>query len=546
MSHNPFALIVALICLFFSFNAFSKDDGGTTIDSLDVSYLNWFNADFELNNLMGVSVDKAYAELLKDKQSKKIILVAVIDGGVDVNHEDLLGKIWTNPKEIPDNGIDDDGNGYVDDMHGWNFLGNAEGENIGDENYEFVRIVNQLKTKYDSVDQASIAAADTQEYALYKKCKAEYDQHINETSAQLKGIRGFQDKLAQSAEVLFKYTKTNQPEANQIAAIVTANSEEEGAKKFLIKLFKRGFKFEYLNEALEHFTKDFEINLNMDLNSRQIIGDNLADVNDKFYGNADVKGAQADHGTFVSGIIAANRNNGLGIDGIADNVKIMVLRAVPDGDEYDKDVALSIRYAVDNGAQIINMSFGKDYSPQKQMVDEAIMYAQEHNVLLIHAAGNAGTNNDEIVHYPEKVLNSGEVLQTWITVGANANERSKEMAGRFSNYGKTSVDLFAPGVDVISLAPESKYDIASGTSFSCPVVSGVAALVWSYYPELTALELKEVLLASVNPDKKKVILPNVTTPKKTKVRFNTLSLSGGIVNAYRALQIADEKTNGKK
>lgn len=520
---------------------YAQEGKGTTIDSLETVFLNWYNADLSTEKILGVSVDKAYQELLVGKEARKTIVVAVIDGGVDVNHEDLQGKIWTNPDEIPGNQIDDDGNGYVDDIHGWNFLGNAQGENINDENYEFVRILRELKPKFDSVPIESIAPSDTQEYSLYNKCLASYDEKMKETESQLKNLKNFKENLKKAGEVLFSLTNSNEPSYEQIKQIKPLSSKQKAAKKLFTLIYKQGFDYKFLDEALEHFTKSAEVSLNLELNARKIIGDNLSDIQDSNYGNNDVIGERADHGTFVSGLIAANRGNDMGIDGIASQVKIMALRAVPDGDEYDKDIALSIRYAVDNGANIINMSFGKDFSPEKTLVDDAILYAQDHGVLLVHAAGNESTDNDAIVHNPVKVLNTGNAIENWITVGANSWHRNKFMAAGFSNYGQTSVDLFAPGADIISLAPGSTYDLASGTSFSCPVVSGVAALVWSYYPELTVAELKTVLLASAQPDKKKVLLPNQSYSKNKKIRFNELSVTGGIINAYRALELAEEK-----
>jgi subtilisin family serine protease len=281
--------------------------------------------------------------------------------------------------------------------------------------------------------------------------------------------------------------------------------------------------------------------LNLEYNPRTLVADNPEDINDRLYGNNNVIGPRADHGTPVAGIIGAVRGNNLGIDGIAQEVQLMILRAVPQGDERDKDIALAIRYAVDNGAHIINMSFGKDFSPHKHYVDEAVQYAEAHNVLLVHAAGNDGQNIDLVDNFPTKHYKAGKQANNWIEVGATSLKADKNFNGIFSNYGKQNVDLFAPGVDVISLAPDNKYDKMDGTSFAGPVVSGVAALVWSYYPELTAQELKEVLMKSCTLyPKLKVHTPAEDPTKKQKVNFSDLSVTGGVVNAYEALKLAQK------
>lgn len=281
--------------------------------------------------------------------------------------------------------------------------------------------------------------------------------------------------------------------------------------------------------------------LNTSFHPRDIISDNPEDIDDMDYGNNNVKGPTAEHGTFVAGIIAANRQNSIGTDGIAEQVEIMVLRAIPNGDEWDKDVALAIRYAVKNGANIINMSFGKAYSPQKHFVDDALKYADEQNVLVIHAAGNDAENLDEKERFPTNNLTDGVEAKNWLTVGASTHKLSKELCGVFSNYGPEEVDLFAPGVNIISLSPENSYEMNDGTSFSCPVVSGVAALVWSYYPHLTAMQLKDILLNStVRYPKQTVYYPNIETSTKSKTKFSSLSKTGGIINAYEALKLAEK------
>jgi subtilisin family serine protease len=308
----------------------------------------------------------------------------------------------------------------------------------------------------------------------------------------------------------------------------------------MVKEFRSTGLDKVLVEMMDHIDENLDYNLNVEFDAREVAGDDIYDINDRDYGNNNVEGEKADHGTFVSSLIAATRGNGIGIEGIANNVEIMALRAVPNGDEYDKDIALAIRYAVDNGANIINMSFGKGYSPNKEWVDEAMQYAADNNVLLIHAAGNDSKNNDLDPSYPNDKTLSNKKIATWLEIGANSTDPKKELCGSFSNYGAKDVDLFAPGVDVVGCVPNDEYAMLDGTSFACPVTSGVAALVWSYYPELTALELKEILMESTyDKGKKRVIIPG---EKRKKTKFRELSVTGGIVNAYNALQMAEQKS----
>ncbi|MFA6400852.1 MAG: S8 family serine peptidase [Salinivirgaceae bacterium] len=536
-------IVFLVITSFDVADARGNKQKGTTLDSLNIHYLNWYNLDPKSDKVQGVSVDKAYQELLVGKTPKKKIIVAVIDGGVDITHEDLKDKIWVNTDEIPNNQMDDDHNGYVDDINGWNFLGNASGENLDIENFEFVRVINKYKSLYDTITTIqNLTKEDRENYTQYQHCLKRYNDEIEEITSQLEELNEFRTKLDSALVLLSPYTKNKEPKLDEIEKVEPKNKQEADAKKLLKYILKRGFTYKMLDYETIELNKELNTSLNIELNGRIIVGDDCYNPNEKNYGNNDVTGPSAEHGSFVSGIIAANRNNNKGINGIADNVEIMVLRAVPDSDEYDKDVVLSIRYAVDNGANIINMSFGKEFSPLKNLVDDAILYAESHGVLLIHASGNEAANCDTVESYPTKRLNDNSLVKNWITVGANAKIGNKTLPGVFSNYGQKTVDVFAPGVDIISLFPGSKYDLESGTSFSSPVTSGVAALVWSYYPELTAVELKDILLASALKNSKKVYRPNITTYKKTKVRFATLSVTGGIINAYEALKLAESRT----
>jgi len=513
---------------------------GTSIDSLDQTQLNWYNLDPHTNDVPGAAVDKAYRDLLKSKKASKEVIVAVIDGGIDIKHEDLKNNVWINKDEIPGNAIDDDNNGYVDDIYGWNFLGNANGENVLYENLEFVRIIRDLAPQFEgisSIDQVSENQKD--DYRLLKRCEIKLAEELESYKTEQREVEKFVQNIKELENALKEYTGKDNLNPEIIRKIETTDPAIEEAKFFMSLLYDRGYSDTYLDEMQEYTSDYLEKHLNVDFKARHIVDDKVNDISDTRYGNNDVIGPDAFHGSFVAGIIAAQRNNKIGINGIANKVKIMTLRAVPKGDEYDKDIALAIRYAVDNGAHIINMSFGKEFSPQKHWVDDAMQYAAANDVLIIKAAGNDSNNVDEIIQYPTDILRNGDRLPNVITVGALASQFDLDMVGNFSNFGRKNVDLFAPGVDLISLYPEDKYDSGSGTSFASPVVAGVAALIWSYFPELSSDEVKEIILKSANNNYRgmKVYNPESGFERK-KVKFKKLSGTGGFVNAYDAIQLA--------
>ncbi|MEL6616241.1 MAG: S8 family serine peptidase, partial [Bacteroidota bacterium] len=333
--------------------------------------------------------------------------------------------------------------------------------------------------------------------------------------------------------------------ADPAALDVGMDMEASAAQNRLVQFQSEGILIDDLRAMMDQVTSSLQYGYNVDFDPRGLVGDNPADLSERFYGVPDVHGPDPSHGTGVAGLVAAARGNGLGIDGIAPNeasgesapVRIMALRAVPNGDERDKDIANAIRYAVDNGARVINMSFGKGYSPQKTAVDEAAEYAAARGVLLVHAAGNDGKDLGGGGNYPTDITASGGFIPTWIEVGASTRDMSA-LAADFSNYGDREVDLFAPGADVTSLAPGGEIQTANGTSFAAPVVAGVAALVMAYFPDLSAEEVRQILLDSATP------LAETTTPEPASgkaVAFGTLSVTGGVVNAAEAIRLAMER-----
>jgi cell wall-associated protease len=506
----------------------------------------WFLRDPEQDSLQGVSAERAYQTVLKDQPSRSVI-VAVIDSGIDIDHEDLKNVIWVNEKEIAGNGIDDDKNGYTDDVYGWNFIGGKEG-NVDADTYELTREYIRLKLKYEKADAGKLTKKQKQEFESYTQIKEKFEALKAKNEQQYKLYSGMYKSITFSIDTLKALLNVEKITPEDVKKLQTDDPGLLFAKGFLLSMYRNMGEDadleEYLNElkeAVDYYGIIVKYGYNENFDSRLIVGDDINNLQEKNYGNNDVKGPDPDHGTHVAGIIAADRKNSIGIKGIADNVKIMVVRAVPNGDERDKDIANAIIYAVDNGARIINMSFGKSFSPQKEAVDKAVRYAEQKGVLLVHAAGNDSEDIDVEKNYPSKFYLDGKEAKNWIEVGASSAGNDEDLVGSFSNYGKKMVSLFAPGVEIYSTVPDNKYQNNNGTSMASPATAGVAALLMSYFPELTALQVKDILMRST----RKFDNLKVQKPGGGKVEFSQLSASGGLVNAYEAVKMAQSMKSMK-
>ncbi len=502
---------------------------------------NWHHRGALKDSLPGIGTARAYRTLLADQKPQQTVVVAVIDGGVAIQHEDLQGRIWTNADERPGNDRDDDQNGYVDDVHGWNFIGGPDGENVNYDTYELTRIYARLKQQYAGVDSTQVAPAPAGEYARYLTIKVRFEKQRKKMRRNLQRVRRIGQAYEQASSLIQAHLGTENPTLQEIRNIDASDAMVQRARGLVLYLAEHGVTQADIEEQETHLQKVLEYGYDPSFNPRPIVEDDYFDFDDRFYGNADVAGPDPGHGTHVAGIIAAVRGNGLGMNGIANAVRIMAIRAVPNGDERDKDVANAIRYAVNNGADIINMSFGKGYSPQKALVDAAVQYADSMGVLMVHAAGNDGDNIDSTASYPTRVYAGGsDRAQLWVGVGASSWKPG--LVASFSNYGKQSVGVFAPGVDVYSTVPGQQYEHNSGTSMAAPVVSGLAALIMAYYPDLSAAQVRSIILKSAVSFADEMVTRPGT--KDQQIAFGRLSRTGGIINAYRALQMA-ERVSGQ-
>ena len=510
---------------------------------------NWYQLDKATTGYYGISLDKAYGFVKTKNLKSKQVVVAVIDSGIDTLHEDLKPILWTNPKEIPGNGIDDDNNGYIDDVHGWNFLGGKDGRNVKEDSYEGARVYTTLKAKYgnDIPDEAAITPANKAEVEMYKKAKQKIVGDVDQSEVAF--LKQILPGFLKGDSVIAKELGKEEYNCTDLEKYTSTDANARRTKSFLLQLCKTNSSDELTNkqiiDELEGDIRKADAADNAPKEYRkEIVQDDETNINDRFYGNTDIMASTPFHGTHCSGIIAGVRNNDKGINGIADNVRIMMVRAVPDGDEHDKDIANAIRYAVDNGAQIVSMSFGKEFSPNKSWVDDAVKYAETKGVLMVQAAGNDAKDVDTSDNFPTPIyLDNGQKATNWITVGASGDPKNGGITASFSNYGKKEVDVFAPGVQIYSTIPGGKnYGHASGTSMACPVVAGTAAFLLEYYPKLSAKQLKYIIEKSAVAPDVEVNIPG--TSDKTKL--SELSKSGGLLNAYEAIKLADTLTGDRK
>ena len=539
-------LIAAAFLASFSF-AFAQDK------MQDNDLKTWYHKDFSTTNVYGVNTDNAYKFLESKGLKPRTVVVGVLDSGVEVDHPGLINNMWKNPNEIPNNGIDDDKNGYVDDIYGWNFIGGKTAD-VDADNLEVTRMVKKYQPIFEGTDSAKNRANQAkmpEEYAIYQKSKKLYDEKGSEAKQYYHYFSGFNNAIPSIVKTLNGKTLTK---AN-LATIKPASQEDSRNLQILNSLVQDAGNVgktpkeveellrKEIEGALKHYESQATKHYNLDFDPRaEIVGDNYDNYNEKHYGNNHYEGPDASHGTHVSGIIAGLPHGNEAQYGVAHKVaKIMTVRAVPDGDERDKDVANAIRYAVDNGAKILNMSFGKAVSPGKKHVWDAMKYAEKKGVLLVKAAGNENQNIGENEYFPTNFMKQSDekpFVSNMIVVGASTNN-SQNLRARFSNYNGKMVDVFAPGQEIYSTVPDAKYEYLQGTSMASPVVAGAAAVLWAYMPSLTPQQIKEALVKTVN---KSTVNANVDS----SANFDQISVAGGVIDLYKAAQYAYDNFYNKK
>jgi len=518
--------------------AFAQDAQGKTADTKeDKDLMTWYHKDFATSKVYGVDTENAYKYLESKGLKPTPVIVGVLDSGVQVDHPGLVKNIWSNPNEIPGNGKDDDGNGYIDDVHGWNFIGGKNAD-IDVDNMEVTRVVAKYKPVFegdDSTKNKANQAKMPEEFAMYMKSKEKFTKNSVEGRQGLQTFTMIKDLIPNMVRLL-----AGKPLSSEtLKAVKPADQKDAIALEILGRLLqdpgfqgKAGSEFEAkitkdMKDALEEYTpKAQQYDLNFDPR-KEIVGDNYDDYSEKIYGNNHYEGPDARHGTHVAGIIAGLPQGKEVQYGVASRVaKIMSVRTVPNGDERDKDVANAIRYAVDNGAKVLNMSFGKPVSPGKNVVWDAFKYAEDKGVLLVKAAGNENEDVAEHLAYPtnfKNITDDKPFVSNVLVVGASTN-RNNELRASFSNFNKKMVNVFAPGEEIYSTVPHDKYEYLQGTSMASPVVAGAAAVLLAYMPGLTPAQVIESLEKSSNAS--------------TENGFGDLSKAGGVIDVKKAAEYA--------
>ena len=507
---------------------------------------NWWLLDAAADHFYGTSAERAYHDLLAGRRPARGVVVAIIDSGIDTAHTELHDYLWRNPKEQVD-GRDDDGDGLADDVRGWDFIGGPGGKDVKEDSFEMTRRFAVLRKQFQAPNPDTASAQGRADYAEYLKLQAKIEQKRDEAKNEMAQLGRIAPAVERATEILRRALGSDSLTAANVSRLQPTTPDVIMARAQYLQLAEAGITPTQIRMAQEEAQADLQYHLNPDFDPRAaIVGDDYANTAQRNYGNSDVVGPDAMHGTHVAGIVLGVPGNR---DKLADGtpaVRIMVLRAVPDGDERDKDIANAIRYATDHGANIISMSFGKGISPQKGAVDDAAKYADAHGVLLVHAAGNDAANLDTAANFPNRYFQAGGEAADWVEVGASSWRGADALAAPFSNYSHTRVDVFAPGVDILSTVPGNGHERLSGTSMAAPVVSGIAAMLMAYYPSLTAVQVKQIVLQSATRYADQMVARPAedggeaggATPQ---VRFGDLSATGGIVNAYAAVQAAQQQ-----
>jgi cell wall-associated protease len=508
---------------------------------------NWQNLDINKDTLAGISLNRAYQEIIKNKKGIQIA-VAVLDTELDINHEDLKSSIWINKKEIPDNDIDDDENGYTDDVHGWNFLGNKKGEVILNQNLSCTRVIRHFKKQFDKNGGKEQFNGNKKDSLLYHKalniCKEEFKNSESSKKRAAFYTKGYPMALA----TIKRYFPDEKYTYRQVDSLYKVYENDKNRQLgddiyFMRDVMKYSFNQLYFDNFSKKSDDEFNTTFNDSYHDKDITGDDEDDLTDTNYGSNNVSknSKWVYHATQVSGLIAANRENNIGLQGFSNTIKIIPLCIIANGGtDVDKDQALAIRYATDNGAKVINMSFSKSVSVHPDWLKEALIYAEQRDVLVIKSAGNNTQDNDKEIIYPTDYDEETglEFCNNLITVGAITSHNDKSFLANFTNYGKKNVDIFAPGQDLYTTDATRGYVSNRGTSLACAITSGVAALIRSYYPKLTAKQVKQIILDSgvaydlqvqVPGEKEGVLKP-----------FSEMSKSGKVVNVYNALLMAEK------
>mgnify|MGYP000162688740 FL=1 len=531
------------------------------------SDLDWYNCSFDKDGVYGCEVNKAY-DFLKDRKIKKRPIVALIGTGIDVEHEDIKQAIWVNPKEKAD-GKDNDKNGLVDDINGWNFLGGKDGQVMEATMREGDREFLRLKDKYADyifdgknynkvIDGKLTKVADPEnieEYNYYRnQVLPESPMAGTYSGWQLTDVlKAYADKFDQMMKERFpgkelteadfsicydpKAPRDSLSEVSFMMCAMGFGVYKTDKWETVYSGIKSGAQIEQAKAEYERKVGQFGAD-----GRKDIIGDNYLDINDNKYGNNVLLTADAAIGTMEAGIIVAKRENGLGGNGIMDQAEIMTLRVAANGEPYLKDIALAIRYAVDHQADIIMLPVQNTLYPedQKKWISEALEYAESKGVFCVTPAWEGAQDLAVETYYPNRWMTGKKELTNLMVVCSSDKNGNPSMN---SNYGAKEVDLYAPGMEIYSTYTGDTYQSGTGLGLAAATTVGVAALIKAYYPHLTGTQIRNILLETVTSRKDAEVEKGIVVdgkPTQDLFLFGDLCLSGGIINAYQAVVAADK------
>ncbi|MFD2585914.1 S8 family serine peptidase [Croceitalea marina] len=530
----------SLFFILFVSSFFLNAQKGETNLMDSISY--WQFDQFGKDSFSGISSDLSSVVLSKNENDK--VIIALIDSDIDVNHHYLNKYIWANTKEVKSNNLDDDKNGYIDDIHGWNFLAKGDKKIIKYANNTSIRFTRAFKQKYErlSKKKGKLNSKELDFLATYNKALNTIKEEKMRLAPYEEYIEWYETSQIASDSLLLTYDFKKPYNLSSLDSlfneVYTKGNDEERGRLIYFSLDKlKNNREEDYKLSLDYLNKNKYYALNENLT------ENHSSINNTFpklgSNRLDINISNEKHGTQIGGVIvktykAITEN----LPDEAENIEIMPISIFPEnGAEFEEDIAKAIRYAVNNGADIINYSSSIRFLLKPSLLYEALLYAEKHNVLIVTSAGNTGENLDKIMTHPRKKYKKYR-LSNLIMVGMSDSTIGPNLKPIHGNYGKETVDLFAPGTDFLTTNPKNEYFKTSGSSISSAIVATTCATIKLYHPKLKAAEIREIILQSVSKYNGEIFLDE---GGKTKVLFTDLCMAGGILNVENAFKLAVKK-----
>jgi subtilisin family serine protease len=535
---------------------------------------NWHHLAPE-DGVFGAAIERAHAAARESglRPARRPITIALIGGGIDISHKAISDIIWVNRRERRINGRDNDRNGWIDDRHGWNFLGNdtmtinslstmgdREFLRLKDKYNHFLFVEDGIAYMFDDELGALVETeppADMEEFEYFLRVVTESELAETNRGVMLaKAVVWYIREIGHSMRMAYPERVLTRTDFGEFVRAQQSTTAMQDALFAFIDLMFMSANTEDWNTMAAFADTEFipiqELRHERAMarrfpRERELIGDDPNDLNDKGYGNNNLLANNALRNTMIAGIIGAGGGQSE-IRGITNNVQIMTLRIEADfGEPYMKDMALAIRYAVEQGADIIQLGATNRLFPRHQShwVEEALRYAEQRNVLVVIPVRDLSSNLDDFPFYPNRNLSTG-TLSNIITVAASDSLGNPFL---WANFSETELDIFAPGVEIKSAMPGNRYAIDSGSAYAAAMVTGVAAFIKNYFPQITPAQMRQLLIDTVT-DRSDAEVEKQYRATAGSMRgriatdlflFSDLCVSGGILNAERAIKEAGRR-----